>query len=1125
MANFFEKYNIQLPKPGASPQQPLETAPESSPLLPEQVDQPKTFFDKYNLGGLKPVEKPSLSLSKEQVIADPQKMDKIRNMMVVAKGIDYKKKPDEEVVDDFLAHMRWVNANEAYTANEAINVLSSSDREKATYGEAYQIYEDMGNIFTTGSWSDLASGIGDYTKATITSPSLWAGIGVGKALGRAGSVAGRKLIVDEITKSMTKKGLSEAVKKQTKNEVVKMAAKINGRKAVIGAAAIETTAALAQDSMYQKIMLDTGVQDDYSYLQTGASVLLSGLTSLSPLVFSRSSGKGVSGLGEVSEGIEKSKAVRKAKLKSSIKKELMPELAKKVADWEKLAASGNVLEPSREVRKEVLDFFVSPKNPNSFVNFLRRNGVDLRVEESGGFSRSLADFANNLDDDVRKAMDEALKPLNVTFGQVVEIFAATAKEAGENANLLSQGANAFYNNFKNVAIANKTASEGILGEGVGESAKKVVEKQHLGYIQSVWKRAIVSNVGTTVMNIKGWGIAEAAKAASEVVQVGLAFGDAGIRTLMGKSSEIPMGRVKALIGNLGYTTRMAVDPFTTLDGFYKLLEEAPKSIRGKVSAQFFQGVDNRGAEAFGLEGSKIAGAAEKYLGAAQKISFVNAQDVMTKSFSGIRELDKQVRLEHGMSLTKLVETGQHHLISEKAWEKAVLALQDTTFSRDFSKDKSLFGQWAGLIQRASNVPGLGFVFPFGQFVNSVVAFSYKYSPAAFIGVAGKIFKEGVSGDVQEDISKAIVGTAGIALAVSREEEKTKEGLQWFEERDRNGDVYKVDNVFPLSLYNVLGRIGASLRSGGGVPKSLVTDLGRQLALPAALEDAGDLNPIVGMAEYLNTAIGSGEELSIYNIIFDMLGGAGAAGAKLTSGFTRPFDALNDATGALGEMYGVIDTAAIDQKQLEGVDRIAFELTRYTDSFFKLLAGKEGPDGLTTGPRKFSATQEGPVKTGNPISSLFGHNVQQRRTNVDKLFAMVDKAPFTADSYKSGIPEFDNWMNEVVYPVLERKATQLLNNENFKSLSKASKERRVNEMVESARNEVMAQLERPIYGNSKEATLAARADLMARPELERGEAMALLGITKDISELNLFELKMIEEAMNLSDKKNRRKFGY
>ena len=67
--------------------------------------------------------------------------------MVDRKGKHYLEKDAEEVVDDFIGHMRYFNTNEMFTIDEVRYVSKSDDDAKRMAGKAYQIYDKLGNVF------------------------------------------------------------------------------------------------------------------------------------------------------------------------------------------------------------------------------------------------------------------------------------------------------------------------------------------------------------------------------------------------------------------------------------------------------------------------------------------------------------------------------------------------------------------------------------------------------------------------------------------------------------------------------------------------------------------------------------------------------------------------------------------------------------------------------------------------------------------------------------------------------------------------------------------------------------------------------------------------------------------
>ena len=89
---------------------------------------------------------PNVTLKKDDLLKG-QYVDHIRDYMIDRKGVDYKELSDQEVVDDFVEHMRYFNANSVSTAGEVRFIGKADDMRKAKARRAYQIYDQLGNVF------------------------------------------------------------------------------------------------------------------------------------------------------------------------------------------------------------------------------------------------------------------------------------------------------------------------------------------------------------------------------------------------------------------------------------------------------------------------------------------------------------------------------------------------------------------------------------------------------------------------------------------------------------------------------------------------------------------------------------------------------------------------------------------------------------------------------------------------------------------------------------------------------------------------------------------------------------------------------------------------------------------
>ena len=87
------------------------------------------------------------NLKVDDIVNTQSYVDTIRDYMIDRKGKQYLDKDAEEVVDDFIGHMRYFNTNEMFTIDEVRYVSKADDDAKRMAGKAYQIYDKLGNVF------------------------------------------------------------------------------------------------------------------------------------------------------------------------------------------------------------------------------------------------------------------------------------------------------------------------------------------------------------------------------------------------------------------------------------------------------------------------------------------------------------------------------------------------------------------------------------------------------------------------------------------------------------------------------------------------------------------------------------------------------------------------------------------------------------------------------------------------------------------------------------------------------------------------------------------------------------------------------------------------------------------
>jgi len=156
-----------------------------------------------------------------------ENLNTIREYMSRNKGDDYRTMDDDtKLVNDFVDHMRWFNANTLSTAGEVQFIRKGSEADKAAAADAYRLYDSLGNLFNRGeTLSGKIDGIKDYIFAAAVDPSNYLGLltgGVGKATTLGATTASKKLIKEAANRAY-KEGIRKGANSKTINKAVKAA--------------------------------------------------------------------------------------------------------------------------------------------------------------------------------------------------------------------------------------------------------------------------------------------------------------------------------------------------------------------------------------------------------------------------------------------------------------------------------------------------------------------------------------------------------------------------------------------------------------------------------------------------------------------------------------------------------------------------------------------------------------------------------------------------------------------------------------------------------------------------------------------------------------------------------------
>ena len=1103
---------------------------------------------------------PEVTLRKDD-LKKSQYINPIRDYMIERKGVDYKTLSEDEVVEDFVDHMRYFNANTVSTAGEVRFVSKADEAQKEKARKAYEIYDQLGNVFQNDGIMGAVDGVKDYIFASATDPTNYLGIatgGIARAVAGGARGFGKKVISDTVRKarmdaiaSGANRVAAKKAAEQAGKEAVKRAVKAgmdkrrtsglydrvservykDGRRALVRQAmddaqqsiydkasgkALKATVgidggmAMLQDNMAQTAMLEVGAQEKYSAMQTGFSALLGGVAGAAQFGFGKF--KGASGLDGTDETpLDRVSRTAVEELSPIFNKKDMKDVGasikKNIADWNKKVQRGNEFTTASMPAGLIKQIMLGEDNKGGLAKLFKDKNKRLSRK------RTISDVMTNVaaflpEEELADINKELLKSGGFQIGELAtdgtklgDLLAKDISAAGQTLNVMSQVRRVLDSSI--VASSErlqKTLDEIDSKEEIGKELKRAKQAEGLRYGQSVWKRLLVSSPATTAVNVAGFGQYYIGQTVADMFNsAGLAAKGLGQLSL-GRTAGATESfkRAKALTAIQAQKLRNFADPYTTHDAYMRLLDEN-KDARKILFESYFGGIEVN-AERYGIDPkNKIYRTVEAGAKAAADASGVRVQDSFTKSQMFITEMDKYLRMSKDVTLKEALMSDEN-LIDDNVMQAAIDATLKSVYSKDYTtKDQpQLLRSTAKLVETISNTPGLGTILPFGRFMNNVVATAYQWSPFATPDFLYQYGKRIYKGqDANLQEGEALARILVGSTAGYM-------AMEYDKGRQEKG----------LGVYEIEGAGGTIIDAKNTFPFSVFLAVGRALNI----KRQGDEVPRELIQE-LGTQLAVGQVSrdfqfanDLNNLLDVLINDDGSARGdrvhafykttgNLLAGATRPVDALNKVVGfAMGT-----DTAK-DVRQAEGARVLSQTATKYVDNILEALTGKTE---TITGEELRVATRQGDVYDANPYARIFGLTVKPSRTSTEKAYSMAEMFPWQA-SERTKIPAYDKAFNDLISPVLEKKTDFLIRSKQFEDATLTGKRAMLKKLVSDAKADVRKLMkEGYLGGDNQRLRMASKASNVPRGiQREAAEMMRQqYGVDGKLKDFSIAELDM------------------
>tara|TARA_R100000541_G_scaffold5786_1_gene13231 strand:- start:176 stop:3967 length:3792 start_codon:yes stop_codon:yes gene_type:complete len=1160
----------------------------------------KNLFDNPN--NINPTDK---SLRKEDLKSGKNVRD-IRALMISRFGQDYRgagNKTDDDVVEDFIGHMRWVEANVVKTAGEVRWISNASDDEKMLAQRAYSLYDQMGNVFVNDGYYGAFDGMKDYIFAVAADPTSWVGLltgGLAKGGAVGSSVAGKALIKKAMAEAServiknkgTKQAAKQAGNKAKENMLRKMSTEINAKKKkavgrsifkanqqaflqrsaleaqeklakdiskqgatkalnlskkeagsltlrdrafgggttlgiskpVFQTGVLDATAAVLQDAAIQSNRIDIGVQDEFSAISSAFSSL-AGFASVGAHVGFKKMGAEKSGLENSKDRFRINQMVSQANLKAtsllnktqSLK--AADHIIQKTKGWRtkvkegtRMMQSGQEMVTSDYVEQPLVatflrDVILGTGGKGQTDGLLRMYIDDFNIKLTSKVNTSdlITDIIPEMTDIQLRQLNDLLADtgMGLKFGDLTQIrvelpslMAAKFSEAGQILSVASVARRVLDGAILKGDEALEAMKRGI--ELKDEAAGQKSRTKYASFAQNAWKRLLVSSPATTFVNVQGFAQFFGARSIAEMLNGGVtyAYGSITGNKEMQRMGAVYGSMVIQKLKNLGdpYSTRQAYEEFLLYN------EDVQKTLKATITA----GVDRK-LSAFNMPqegiGGKIARGVENTVTTANRVTAVELQDSVTKALMLTTEMDKLLRLKHGVTLSDVINAREVSvngklvradvdLIDTDIVGSAVDTTLRSVFAKDYTTDDQGLKGLAELVEKISATPGLGTILPFGRFFNSVVATTYQWSLGGLVQYAktiGRVATVGEKADVsgfgmfkgirfkrgqeaiepKEALYRSVVGLTAISLAMQSDDEAKAKNLPWYQ-REVNGAVVDFKNTFPMSVWMIAGRISNTVKDGDTVSNSLLIDLGDALAVGQVARDTQFSNDLLNMMDVMFNDEPDKRQINAQQVY--------RAAGNIAAGFTRPLDALNKIVGYMAD-----SDVAKDARQETGANVFAISATKYVDNLIEIFLDKDVKIGALGTKTLRVGGRAGDIQDPNPIARAIGVTTKPGRTSTEILYSMAEMKDFKS-SERSNLPAYDRVFNELFAPIMERASAKWLDTGVFQNGTQKQKEQIVKNVKNETANTVRKLMDENYRGND-----AAQLSLKRKAKMQKKDA--------------------------------------
>ena len=1061
---------------------------------------------------------PEETLSVDDIRKDYKYNQPIRDYMIERMGVDYQTKSDEDVVDDFVKHMRYFNSNTVMTAGEVRFVTKANDRQKETARKAYQIYDQLGNVFVNDGLMGAVKGVGDYVFAAASDPTNYLGIltgGIGRAAAGGVQVSGKQVIKaavrkagrDALRSGATKKAAREAGRKAGKEAAERAAARgmtdkrtkgiydkvsklveteakktiprdamkeaqknlfrTAATKSLYATTALDATAAVYQDIANQEARLEVGAQDSFSKTQSAFSALLGGVAGGAQLI-TRKLGAGKSGFEDTRTETEKLAQNTIDLYAPILKKTDTPEAAKairKATDkWNAKVARGKkgrgeVIDDSQLIRE--IMFGDVEGEIGGLVGVFRSKGY--KVGKEVHISDVMTNVANSLTQKELEDINIAFaKHTGFKFGDLTgarvklgDLMADRFSEAGKTLQVASQ--------------VSKTLNSGLLAAETkiklqSNTIKKAEESEKtLADGTKVPKPPEPLRYGQSVW--KRLLVSSPATTALNVAGFSQYYVGQTIADLFSSTALMTKG-----VAQSTYNTKAAQESFRQARALSSLQVQKLRNLMDPYTTRdaymkFLEDPENLDAQKvlFETMAGGVDASAKRYGMDPNNPTFRNVE-AFTRAMNQITG----VRIQDTFTKSQMFMTDMDKYLRLKRG----VTLKEALLSDDIIIDDEVIS--GALDTTLKSVFAKDYTTKEQpEIIRTAAKFVETVSNTPFLGTIlpfGRFFNNVVATAYQwgpfsapetllKPMYKRIVKKEGMGVSEMDAAARTTVGIAGLILASQY-DKERRDEGLGVYEINVGG--GKIIDAKNTYPFSAFLAAGRifnmklngETVPPELIQEMGTQ---VAVGQLAKDAQFGNDLNNLLDVLINQ--DEGARGAQFNA-FQKTFGNLLAGTtrplDAVNKIVGFAmgTDAAKDVRQADGLGLFTQTSTKYFDNILEAFIGKTD---TITGEDLKVATREGEIYDANPFARIFGLTIKQGRTATEKAYSMSEMQAWTANE-RSKLPAYDRAFNGMLAPILERQTQRLLRTEQFMKADLPERRGMLKAVLRSAKKQIRERLD-------------------------------------------------------------------